>query len=367
MLLLPVNRMYATLAMGWKGQCMSTDQMRMACVILLVGLVVPGMVWALSDAKDKGDPILAGDFQWTAGPPVLQATHAGGEDWISVKDPSIVRYNDRWHLFCTVRGRQRSHAIVYLSFSEWDQAKTAPWRVLQCHKGYFCAPQVFYFAPHKRWYLICQASDESWSPLYQAAYSTATDLSDPDSWSPLRPLGAEPAEGKAGLDFWIICDDAKAHLFFTTLDGRMWREETALKDFPTGWSAPALAIQGDIFEASHTYRLKDLGQYLTLVEAQGGHGCRYFKAYAADRLDGPWRPIAADKDKAFASMKNVLQTGDRWTDSISHGELIRSGHDQLLEVNPADLRFLIQGVTEQDRQGKEYGAIPWCLGILKPR
>jgi hypothetical protein len=107
--------------------------------------------------------------------------------------------------------------------------------------------------------------------------------------------------------------------------------------------------------------------YLTLVEAQNGHGWRYFKAYTADRLDGPWRPIAADKDKAFASMKNVRQTGDRWTDSISHGELIRSGYDQSLEVNPSDLRFLIQGVTEQDRQGKEYGAIPWRLGMLEPQ
>jgi hypothetical protein len=28
---------------------------------------------------------------------------------------------------------------------------------------------------------------------------------------------------------------------------------------------------------------------VTVVEAQGGHGWRYFKAYVADRLDGEWR------------------------------------------------------------------------------
>ena len=136
--------------------------------------------------------------------------------------------------------------------------------------------------------------------------------------------------------------------------------------FPKGWSTPAVVLTGDIFEASHTYRLKGLNKYLTLVEAQNGHGWRYYKAYTADRLDGQWQPLAAEKDKAFASMQNVTPKGERWTDVISHGELLRTGRDEKLEVDPANLRFLFQGVLEKDHQGKPYGEIPWKLGLLEP-
>src|SRR5687768_17060961 len=37
----------------------------------------------------------------------------------SVKDPTVVRFNDRRHLFCTVRSEKRSHQIEYLSFADW--------------------------------------------------------------------------------------------------------------------------------------------------------------------------------------------------------------------------------------------------------
>ena len=127
-----------------------------------------------------------------------------------------------------------------------------------------------------------------------------------------------------------------------------------------------LAIQGDIFEASHTYRLQGLGKYLTVVEAQGGHGWRYFKAYLADRLDGEWTPLADTRDRSFASLANTTPAGEQWTESISHGELIRVGVDQTLEVDPANLRFLFQGVLDRDREGKPYGEIPWRLGLLTP-
>lgn len=321
---------------------------------------------AACTSKGTEMSVLTGEFGWTTGPAVLEPAPAGGESWHSVKDPSLVRYQDRWHLFCTVRGTQRSHAILYLSFADWDAAVTAPRHVLPCHAGYFCAPQVLYFSPQRRWYLICQASDESWTPNYQAAFATTADLSDFASWSALAPLGARPADGKAGLDFWVICDPTTAHLYFTTLDGRLWHESTSLADFPGGWSEPDLAIEGDIFEASHTYRLAGLDRYLTLVEAQNGHGWRYYKAYVAVALTGPWMALAAERDRAFASMGNVRPTAGRWTDVISHGELLRAGFDERLEVDPADLRFLFQGVADREREGKTYGQIPWRLGLLQP-
>lgn len=310
--------------------------------------------------------LLAGRFRWQVSEALVAPAQQPGDYYYSIKDPSVVYYGGRWHLFCTIRGQKRSHQIEYLSFSDWQDSGAAQRKMLQMHEGYFCAPQVFYFTPHEKWYLICQASDDLWQPKYQASYSTSVNIADSTAWGELKSLGAKQADGKSGLDFWIICDEEKAYLFFTTLDGRLWREETSLEDFPTGWSEPILAIKGDIFEASHTYRLKGLDKYLTLVEAQGGHGWRYYKAYLADKLDGEWTPLAAAKDQAFASMANTRRVGERWTDCISHGELLRAGYNQRLEVDPAHLRFLFQGVLDKGRVGKPYGQIPWRLGLLQP-
>lgn len=334
-------------------------------LVLLCSTLYAGQRTASGAAPE--DNLLTGSFRWAASQAVLYPQEVDGEKWISVKDPSVVRYRGRWHLFCTVRGLERSHAVVYLTFEKWSEAKTAEQQVLKCHPGYFCAPQVFYFRPHRKWYLLCQASDESWDPKYGPAFSSTKDITEPDSWSKLTPLyEKKPANIKGWLDFWVICDDSKAHLFFTSLNGKMWRAETSLERFPRGWSIPVVALQADVFEASHTYRLKGLDKYMTLIEAQNGHGWRYYKAYLADRLDGKWVPLAGEKDKAFASMLNVEHPSQRWTDVISHGELLRAGYNEKLEVEPENLRFLFQGVTNKGRAGKNYGQIPWRLGILEP-
>ncbi|MBW8041781.1 MAG: alpha-L-arabinofuranosidase [Planctomycetes bacterium] len=340
---------------------------RTKIIIIMVSCSALYAVQARALVATLNNDFSTGSFRWFAGPPVLEPIEVDGEKWISVKDPSIVRYKGRWHLFCTVRGLKRSHAIIYLTFENWPQAKTTPQQVLKCHPGYFCAPHVFYFTPHKKWYLICQASDDTWEPKYQPAFSSTTDITSPDSWSSLTPLfKTKPANINAWLDFWVICDDAKAHLFFTSLNGKMWRAETTLAQFPAGWSTPVLALEADVFEASHTYRLKGSNKYLTLIEAQNGHGWRYYKAYLADRLDGVWTPLAAGKEKSFASMLNVRHPSERWTDVISHGELLRAGYNEKLEVDPDNLRFLFQGVADPQRLRKSYGRIPWRLGILEP-
>lgn len=338
---------------------------KIAGLLMLCTLVSAGRISA--SGSESGNGLVTGEFKWVAGEPVLESMKLGDVQWIAVKDPSVVRYEGRWHVFCTVRGIERSHAIMYVSLTQWDGAKEAEQHILKCHGGFFCAPQVFYFTPHKKWFLLCQASDESWEPKYGPACSTTTDIADPGSWSKLTPLfDAKPSNIEGWLDFWIICDDSKAHLFFTSLDGKMWRCETSLENFPHGWSQPVVALQADVFEASHTYRLKGLEKYLTIIEAQNGHGWRYYKAYLADRLDGKWIPLAGEKDKAFASMQNVEHPAERWTDVVSHGELLRAGCDEKLQVDPENLRFLFQGVLDKDRAGKNYGQILWRLGILQP-
>ena len=141
----------------------------------------------------------------------------------------------------------------------------------------------------------------------------------------------------------------------------MW---TALKQFPYGFDHCSLALQADIFEASHTYRLLGQKKYLTIVEAQGRTGRRYYKAYVADRLDGQWQPLSDTEEHPFAGVPNVRQPEPPWADNISHGELIRVGYDETLTVDPANLQFLIQGVSDKLKVGKKYGEIPWQLGLL---
>jgi len=304
-------------------------------------------------------------FHWRISSPLISPATRTDDPCVAVKDPSVVFAEGRWHLFCTIRSQKRSHAIEYLSFTDWRDADKSPRHILSCWDGYFCAPQVFYFTPHKKWYLIFQMSDPTHKPQpYFPAFSTTTTISDPASWSKPSPLlDAKPAGPKAWLDFWVIADEQHAYLFFTSLDGKMWRTRTALTDFPRGWGAVELALQANIFEASHTYKLKGTNQYLTVVEAQNaGGGWRSYKAFLAERLDGPWRAFAA----TFASMDNCRPTGPRWTDNISHIELLRTGCDEQMEVDPSNWRVVFQGVLDRDRAGKKYGEIPWRLGLLEP-
>ena len=200
------------------------------------------------------------------------------------------------------------------------------------------------------------------------AYSTTTTLADPGSWTPAQPIldgGANDPRPEGGLDYWIICDAHWAYLFFTSLNGKMWRMRTKLEDFPKGFGHCELALQASIFEASHTYRLKGTGKYLTIVEENGR---RFYKAYWADRLDGPWTPLADTPRKPFAGWTNIRPAKGvaPWTDNVSHGELIRDGNDQTMTVAPGNLRFVFQGMLDQEKAGKGYGQFSWRIGILTP-
>jgi len=340
----------------------------MTSVILRLAVVSVAILWgqnATADDSRAAHGFPDGEFRWTASPPLVSPIERPADPCYSVKDPSLVRFENRWHLFATIRSEKRSHQIEYLSFGDWPNANAAQRHLLTITNGYFCAPQVFYFTPHKRWYLIYQINDSTLKVL-QPAFSTSTNIADPASWTaPARLYAEHPANIKAWIDFWIICDETKAHLFFTSNNGLMWRAETSLAHFPHGWTEPKIALRDDIFEASHTYRLKGRSDYLTIVEAIGDLGRRYYKAYLAASLDGEWKPLAATRENPFASVANVQPRGSKWTDSISHGELLRTGYDEKMEVDPAHLTFLFQGVSDARRSGKKYGEIPWELGLLE--
>lgn len=305
-------------------------------------------------------------FSWTLSPPFVTPLARAENPPVSVKDPTVVFHEGRWHLFVTVRSEKPPVHIEYLSFDKWENADKAPRHVLAWHDRYFCAPQVFYFRPHKKWYCVYQVGAPDRQVKLQPACATTGNIADPASWKPGRLFFPEtdPKGAPTWIDFWVICDAERAYLYFTSLNGKMWRMWTPLDKFPEGFDHLELALQADIFEASHTYRLLGQARYLTVVEAQGKEGRRYYKAYTADRLDGAWRPLAGTEDWPFAGAANVRQPDPPWADNISHGELLRASNDETLSVDPANLKFLIQGVLNKGKGDKGYGGIPWRLGLL---
>lgn len=304
---------------------------------------------------------------WEYSAPLIAPEKRDEEPSRAQKDPTVVFHQGRWHIFMTVKLPGRT-AIEYCSFAKWEEASAAKRTLLAVSESnYFGAPQVFYFTPHKCWYLVYQVGMPNTKMMW-VAYSTTTTLEDPTSWTKAQPMldgGANDPRTVGGLDYWIICDDERAYLFLTSLDGKMWRLWTRLADFPRGFDHCELALEAKIFEASHTYKLKGRQQYLTIIEENGQ---RYYKAYVADRLDGAWTPVADTFARPFAGAQNIrpAQGVEPWTDNISHGELIRDSNDQTLTIDPAKLQFVFQGMLEKDKPGKGYGAFDWRIGILTP-
>jgi hypothetical protein len=349
---------------------------------LSASILAPWVSQADDETRDQMDNFLAGRLNWSVGPPLIMPANRPEDPCHAIKDPSIVYFGGRWHVFCTIRSQKRSHQIEYLSFADFENANKAERHVLKLTDGYFAAPQIFYFSPHEKWYLIYQVVDNARKPALQPAYSTTREISDPTSWSqPALLFSAQPENiNKIWIDFWLICDPSRANLFFTTLDGQMWRAETKLSDFPSGWNRPSVVLRGDFFEASHTYHLRELNKFLTIIEAKAGGllskllsatkiqagDRRYYQAYLADRLDGSWVPLAITEARPFAGSANVQGRGTNWTDTFSHGELLREGFDETLALDPTRLRFLFQGASDEDRAGKTYSDIPWRLGLLEP-
>jgi len=335
-------------------------------------LVAAPLVLAALALQAADAPPAAAKFKlpatWELSAPLIAPAARPDDPYVSVKDPSVVFHDGLWHVFMTIRPKGYT-PTVYTSFDKWENAAKAPQRQLALREKYFCAPQVFYFRPHKKWYLVYQVGEPDRKLKGQPAFSTTETLGDPASWTKSQlffPDADPPSRTEGGLDYWIICDDQKAYLFYTSLNGKLWRMWTPLKDFPKGFDHCEVALQADIFEASHTYRLKGFDQFLTVVEA-GQSGRRYYTAYLADRLDGRWSPLADTEAKPFAGAANVrpAEGVTLWTDNISHGELLRDGTDETMTVDPDRLRFVIQGVLQKEKP-PQYGLIPWRIGMLTP-
>src|SRR5262245_8116263 len=126
-----------------------------ACLLLLCG------------SRSEGETSFeTGQFKWRTSK-LLIDTGPGrldSDQQVSIKDPSIVYAAGRWHLFATARMKSGNVDITYLNFKDWSLANDAPRRLLKLHDQYYCAPQVFFYKPHKQWYLIFQLADKAQTP-----------------------------------------------------------------------------------------------------------------------------------------------------------------------------------------------------------
>ncbi len=296
--------------------------------------------------------------QWQLDEPVFAPSSEGGFDAVAVKDPSIVRFEGKWHLFYTARGLEE-YCTGYAVSRELGRLRSAPRHELEMIRGkgrYGCAPQVFYYEPQRLWYLIFQNRDSN----YQPAFSTTPTISDPKSWSAPEPLVLKEDKAK-WIDFWVICDSEKAYLFYTRGHNEVVVCTTGLESFPVGWDKGEVVFRG-VHESVHVYKVAGRDEYHMIYELNRD-GERRFGLATAKAIAGPWAKVT--DDYACGSQLVSAAGTERWTDMVSHGEALRSGHDQQMEYDPGDGRWLIQGVGSDDYAAVGYPLIPWKLGIIK--
>jgi enterochelin esterase-like enzyme len=307
----------------------------------------------------------------------------------SVKDPTVFRYKEKWHVYATAfmvsgpaaaalvnpdpnppatgagRDARGGWNMVYLSFANWEDAPNAELFYMDTvpgFGGYKCAPEVFYFAPQKMWYYIFQTQ--------RPAYSTSETPDDPRSWTVPQPFWTpDIPTPRLPIDYHCIGDGEHMYLFFTGDDGNFYRSRTPYAEFPKGFGSPVIAMRGTretVFEGSFTYKIKGVDKYLTCVEALSP--TRFFRAYVADTLDGEWYPVEGFDtfQQPFAGIHNVtFEAGvEPWTGQISHGEMIRETNDERMILDPNNLLFLYQGIANADNRG-DYGRLPYRLGLLR--
>ncbi|TDB69325.1 non-reducing end alpha-L-arabinofuranosidase family hydrolase, partial [Micromonospora sp. KC721] len=295
----------------------------------------------------------------------LVGPKADGRNIAGIKDPSVVYHNGRYHVFAST-AKSSGYNLVYFNFADWSQAGSATFHYLDqapLGTGYRAAPQVFYFAPQRLWYLVYQTGN--------ASYSTNPDISNPNGWtapkhfySGMPDIIRDNIGNGYWVDMWVICDSANCHLFSSDDNGHLYRSQTSVANFPNGMSQPVIAMQDAnphrLFEAANVYRVGD--RYLLLVEAIGSDGRRWFRSWTSSSIAGPWQALAAEENNPFARANNVTFSGTAWTRDISHGELVRSGNDQTLPISPCRMQFLYQGMDPN--AGGDYNSLPWRLGLL---
>jgi len=336
--------------------------------VLLGGLAL--LVGAAAAPSSAAATALPSSFTWSSSGPLIGPKSDATHTLSAVKDPSVVYFEGKWHVFVTTTTSTGAYSMVYLNFTDWSQAGAAQHHYLDrtaIGTGYKTAPQVFYFAPQKLWYLVYQTGDN-------AAYSTTADIADPSTWSAPKKFYADGMPqiikdnigGGYWVDFWTICDTADCYLFSSDDNGHLYRSQTTLANFPNGFTNTVMVMSETnkyrLWEASNVYKLAGSNTYLLVVEAIGSNGKRFFRSWTSSSITGTWTALADTEANPFARSTNVTFGGTPWTNDISHGEMIRAGVDQTLTVNQCRLQYLYQGMDPAATG--PYSTLPWRLGLL---
>jgi hypothetical protein len=296
-------------------------------------------------------------YSWTISNPIFEKGAKGSFDEIAVKDPSIVFYKNAWHLFYTARGNNE-YITAYASAKNINELNSAPRFELKQIRGktrYGCAPQIFFFTPQKKWYLIYQNRDSN----YQPVFSTNIEIDNPNTWTAYQNLIEKDAKGK-WIDFWVISDEERVYLFYTEGHNGVMVRSTKTEDFPNNWSTSKKVIS-DIHEAVHVYKVIDKREYHMIYELNN-NGVRSFGLAKAKHLEGPWTKVT--DNYATENQLNYTEDSEQWTEMVSHGEVIRTGYNQFLEYNPKSCKWLIQGINKNELD-TDYPSLPWKLGIIE--
>ncbi|WP_369264166.1 non-reducing end alpha-L-arabinofuranosidase family hydrolase [Streptomyces sp. R35] len=315
----------------------------------------------------KSAAALPSTFTWSSSGALISPKPDSTHNIAGIKDPTVVYYNGKYHVFASTANAS-GYNLVYLNFSDWSQAGSATHHYLDrtaIGSGYRAAPQVFYYAPQRLWYLVYQTGN--------ASYSTNPDISNPNGWSAPHNFYASMPDiirqnigNGYWVDMWVICDSANCYLFSSDDNGHLYRSQTTVGQFPNGFTNTVIAAQDSnryaLFEASNVYKVQGANQYLLLVEAIGSDGRRYFRSWTTSNLAGSWTPLAATESNPFARASNVTFPAGAWTKDISHGEMIRAGYDQTLTIPACRLQYLYQG--KDPNASGDYNSLPWRLGLL---
>ena len=357
------------------------------CVILMTGLLA-----GCSSGQERVQY-----EKWTVSKPVLIHGPANSFDNVAVKDPSIVFYNGAYHLFYTAKlsvdtpdGLKYDLDTGYVTSPTLEGLKSAARYSFKDICGQIViAPQVFYFEPQRLWYLVGHQKC-SGHPNLMPVYMTNPDIENIRGWSQPKQLKTAKSNDDFWIDFWVICDEKKAHLFYCDQVGSVLRMECPIETFPQGLAQAketvALTMRGrdeegpwKAFEAEHVYHVKHPDQYLLLVE--GGYPRllfpnrkmvdakrRLMMAFVADRLEGPWTRLEQNPNEFFghaSALYNADGSKSRYT-SVSHPELIRSGYDQRLEIENYNIQMLFQSFDGSTMpEDYNYDELPWELAVMK--